>query len=220
MTATDARPLGGDDRPDRRTAVSGSAHGRGRGRGRLVGWLVLLVVLAGALAYGATDSVGRRTPDQRARDLAESIACPTCDGQAVADSDADASKAIREFIEARIAEGQSDSQIRDELAASFGEHLLLEPGRSGVSSLVWALPVAGLVVALAGLVFAFRRWRADDVAQATEADRALVDQARVRAAGGGSDGGDTAAPGRDAPSGAEAPTQSRLSAGGGEPERS
>jgi cytochrome c-type biogenesis protein CcmH len=217
VTATDAVPVGGTDRPGGRSSVSASA--RRRGRGRLVGWLVLLVVLAGALVYGATDSVGRRTPDQRARDLAESVACPTCDGQAVADSDAEASKAIREFIEARIAEGQSDGQIRDELAASFGEHLLLEPGRSGVSSLVWALPVAGLVVALAGLALAFRRWRDDGVEQATEADRALVEQARARAAGRSTDGVETAAPGTDA-SGGEAAAGDPVPAGGDESGRS
>ena len=78
-----------------------------------------------------------------------------------------------------IAEGASDAQIRDELAAAYGERVLLTPGRSGVSSLVWALPVVVLVVAVAGLAFAFRRWRGDAAGRASDADRALVARART-----------------------------------------
>jgi len=151
----------------------------GRGRGRLIGWLALVVVLAGALLYGVVDDSGPRSAGDRARDLAESIACPQCDGQSVADSDSSASQAIRERIDERIAAGASDAQIRDELAQAFGEDLLLEPGRSGVSSLVWTLPVVALVAAVAALAFAFRRWRGGGAAHASDADRALVEAARA-----------------------------------------
>jgi cytochrome c-type biogenesis protein CcmH len=161
-------------------------------RGRLLGWLALAVVLVGALVVGVTDDRGPRSPGDRARNLAESIACPQCDGQSVADSDSPASDAIREFIDERIDAGQSDAQIRDELAGAFGEHLLLTPGRSGVSSLVWTLPVVAVVLAFAGLVLAFRRWRGGGAAHATDADRALVAQARVGGAGD-TDGGDVTA---------------------------
>jgi cytochrome c-type biogenesis protein CcmH len=147
-------------------------------RGRVAGWLALAAVLVVALAIGVTDDSGPRTADERARSLAESVACPVCDGQSVADSDSDAAKGIRTRIDQRIAEGASDEQIRDELAAAYGERVLLTPGRSGLSSLVWALPVVALVVALAGLAFAFRRWRGGAVAHASDADRALVERAR------------------------------------------
>ena len=90
-------------------------------RGRLLGWAALVVVVVGALAYGTLDDGGPRAPGDRARDLAETIACPQCDGQSVADSDSEASKAIRERIDAQIEAGRSDAQIRDELAAAYGE---------------------------------------------------------------------------------------------------
>jgi cytochrome c-type biogenesis protein CcmH len=178
----DARPEDGrsdDGRPD---------DGRPpRRRRRLAGWLALVVVVAGALAFGVTDDAGPRTSADRARSLAESVACPVCDGQSVADSDSDAAKGIRARIDERLADGASDAQIRDELAAAYGEQILLTPGRSGVSSLVWTLPVVALVVALAGLAFAFRRWRGGGAAQASDADRALVDQARHAATVGAHD---------------------------------
>jgi cytochrome c-type biogenesis protein CcmH len=158
-------------------------------RGRLVGWLALVVVLVGALGYGVTDDGGPRSAGDRARNLAESIACPQCDGQSVADSDSDAANGIRTLIDERIAAGASDAEIRDELAAAYGERVLLTPGRSGVSSLVWTLPVVALVAAVAGLAFAFRRWRGGGAARASDADRAVVEAARARTGGGGAGDG-------------------------------
>jgi cytochrome c-type biogenesis protein CcmH len=147
-------------------------------RGRLFGWAALVVVVIAALAYGTLDGGGPRSPGDRARNLAETIACPQCDGQSVADSDSEAAKGIRMRIDERIADGASDAQIRDELAAAYGERVLLTPGRSGVSSLVWTLPVVAVVVAFAGLAYAFRRWRGDAAGRASDADRALVAQAQ------------------------------------------
>jgi cytochrome c-type biogenesis protein CcmH len=157
-------------------AVARTGVGR-RGRRRL-GWLALAVVLVGALVVGITDDRGPRSPGDRARNLAESIACPQCDGQSVADSDSDAADALRELIDTRIDAGASDAEIRDEIAAAYGERVLLTPGRSGVSSLVWTLPVAAVVLAFAGLALAFRRWRGSGAARATDDDRALVASAR------------------------------------------
>ena len=171
------------------SAAAGRRPAR-RPRGLLAGWLALVVVLAGALAFGALDDGGARSPGDRARDLAESIACPQCDGQSVADSDSDAATAIRSRIEQRIGEGASDAQIRDELADAYGERVLLTPGGSGVSGLVWALPVVALIVAFAGVVLAFRRWRVAGVHRASDDDRALVEQVRSRTATGAGDPGD------------------------------
>jgi cytochrome c-type biogenesis protein CcmH len=147
---------------------------------RTTGWLAMLVVLVGALVFGVTSGREPTSDEARARNLAESIACPVCDGQSVADSDSDAAKGIRTRIAERIDEGATDAEIRDELAASYGEKVLLTPGRSGVSSLVWTLPAVALVLALAGLAYAFVRWRGGGPAHASEADRQLVARARVR----------------------------------------
>jgi cytochrome c-type biogenesis protein CcmH len=151
---------------------------------RRTGWLALAVLLVGALVFGTVDGRGTQSPGERARDLAESIACPRCDGQSVADSDSDAAKGIRSLIEQRIGEGATDAQIRDELAEAYGEQVLLTPGRTGAAGLVWALPAMALVAAVAGLALAFRRWRGGGAAHASESDRALVAAARTTGADG------------------------------------
>jgi cytochrome c-type biogenesis protein CcmH len=116
--------------------------------------LVLVVALAlGTRSHGATD------PDARAQALEQSIKCPTCRGQSVAESDAPASKAIRTEIVRRIGDGQSDRQIRDYFAAKYGDDILLKPTSSGLGGLVWVLPIAAVVAAASFLAFAFWRWR-------------------------------------------------------------
>jgi cytochrome c-type biogenesis protein CcmH len=143
---------------------------------RRLGWIGLAAVLAVALAVGVLGDRSPTTPVERAQHLAEQIACPTCDGQSVADSGASASHGIRQYIDTRIAEGASDGQIRDELAQQYGDHVILTPGRSGLASLVWTLPVAVLVAGIVGVGLAFRRWRGRAVVRASAADRALVER--------------------------------------------
>ena len=152
-------------------------------RPRLIGWLAMAAVLAVALAVGVADDGGPRTPEERARNLAETIACPACDGQSVAESDAAASRGIRTLIAERIDQGASDDAIRDELVDTWGESILLTPDSSGVAGLVWALPVAALVLALAGVGYVFWRWRGMAAVHTSDADRDLVDRALGRGDG-------------------------------------
>jgi cytochrome c-type biogenesis protein CcmH len=160
------------------SAATAAARHRPRPGLRTLGWPLLAIVLGVALLIGVTGTRPPHTAEDRARALSESVACPVCDGQSVAESDSEAAKGIRNVISTRISEGATDAQIRDELAASYGEHILLAPGRTGVASLVWTLPVVALVAALAGLAVTFRRWRRAGGARATDADRELVAAAR------------------------------------------
>ena len=123
-------------------------------------WALLVIVVAGALVVGTTDR-DTTTDAERVQRIAASVRCPTCRGQSVASSDAPAAGNVRTEIERRVAEGESDDEIRAALTARFGDSIQLNPPRSGVAGLVWVLPVAGLAFAAGGLVFAFRRWRRD-----------------------------------------------------------
>jgi cytochrome c-type biogenesis protein CcmH len=120
-------------------------------------WAVLAVVLVGALAIGSQHK-GKEPLDAHVRRIAEQVKCPTCQGESAADSNAAASQAIRDEIRTRLQQGQSDGEIRAFLVSRFGRDILLKPPASGVSGLVWALPVVAFVAAAAGLVVSFRRW--------------------------------------------------------------
>ena len=142
-------------------------------------WALMAAVLVGALAVGLQDDGSARTNDDRAHAIADGLKCPTCRSQSVADSDAPVSKEIRADIVRRIEAGETDAEIRAYLIDRFGEDIVLNPPASGVSGLVWVLPVVALVGATAGLVVAFRRWKDREVVSATEDDRELVEQIRA-----------------------------------------
>ncbi|HUP71154.1 MAG TPA: cytochrome c-type biogenesis protein [Acidimicrobiales bacterium] len=142
-------------------------------------YAVLLLVVGTALFIGTRSSGGPATAAQRADHISSEVRCPTCEGLSAAESESPASLAIRKEIRRRVDMGESDDEIRSFLVGRYGHDILLRPGSTGVAALVWALPVAALVCAMAGLALAFRRWRVRAAlgATATAEDRLLVDQA-------------------------------------------
>jgi cytochrome c-type biogenesis protein CcmH len=120
-------------------------------------WLALAVIVVVALAVGASRNTSD-SPAARTTRIAKEVRCPTCRGLSAAESDAKAAEAVRAEIRSRVDQGQSDGEIRAYLASRYGDDILLRPEGTGVTGLVWALPVVALVAGAGGLVLAFRRW--------------------------------------------------------------
>lgn len=151
---------------------------------RAVGYVAMLAVLAAAFVIGIRRADAPRTDQQRIDAIAKSLKCPVCTSESVFESRASISLAIKDDIAREVHAGQSATQIKAQLASRFGDDSLLLPPRSGLAGLVWALPAVALVLAVALLVVAFRRWRAiANASEATDDDRALVAAARRRSDG-------------------------------------
>jgi cytochrome c-type biogenesis protein CcmH len=146
---------------------------------RLLPVLALVAVVVGALAIGSSSGDGDPSPAARTRRLAAGLRCPVCQGLSVADSPSPTARAISADIRRRVEAGESDGDIRQAYVDRYGEWVLLQPAGSGLGALVWALPVAALLLAAGGLALAFRRWRGDVPAAVTEDDRQLVERARA-----------------------------------------
>ncbi|MCU1351863.1 MAG: uncharacterized protein JWM05_1072 [Acidimicrobiales bacterium] len=145
---------------------------------RWIGWLALAAVLAVALGIGSR--TGTPSASQREQSLAESIRCPQCAGQSVASSETQSANAVRQLIRDGIRNGDSDQDIRDYVASRYGKQILLDPSSKGFGALVWGVPVAAAVIALAVLTLKFRGWRSSTAPEVSERDRELVEQARDR----------------------------------------
>ena len=139
---------------------------------RNVLWALLALVVVGALAFGTLDQ-GEPSDSARTRALEETIRCPQCRSQSVAQSDTPSARGVKTVIRDQIALGRTDEEIRDFVASSYGREVLLEPSGSGFSGLVWALPVVLVVVAVAGLVYRFGDWK-PSTRTVSAADRSLV----------------------------------------------
>lgn len=168
----------GVESSDAEVVVSSSGGRRDRRpssfRDGWIPWILLGLVLVGALLVGTGDDGGPPTNAERTYALARQVKCPQCAGQSVAESDVVISREIRRDIATRVESGQTDQQILDAYAARYGQEILLEPPTSGSSRVVWLLPVVALLAGLAVVVVVFRRWQATAGVTASEDDRALV----------------------------------------------
>ena len=138
-------------------------------------WVLLVLVVGGLLAVGATRDSGPRTPQERVEYISRRLACPICDGESVFESRNADSQAIRIEIARQVDTGTvSDDQIINFIEQRFGSKVLLVPRATGIDALVWALPVAALVCAIVGLGFAFHRWKTTADTVPDDDDRRLV----------------------------------------------
>lgn len=126
---------------------------------RRLHWVVMAVLVVGALAVAAAGERSPATTEARVERIAKVVRCPTCEGLSVAESEATASRAIRDEIRRRVEAGESSGEIRAYLVSRFGRDILLKPESSGAGVIVWALPVAAVIAAVGGLVIAVRRLR-------------------------------------------------------------
>ncbi len=140
-------------------------------------WIALGVVVVVALSIVVWPN-GEQSAAARAHTLETQLKCPECEGLSVADSNAPTSLAIRADIKQRIRQGQNDEEIRQAYVDRYGEQILLQPQGSGISLLVWVLPVVVLVVGALGIGFVLARNRRTPMLHASEADEQLVERAR------------------------------------------
>ena len=110
-------------------------------RWRALSWIAAALVAAAAFVYGAVDEGPPRTNADRVRALAEDFACPVCAGQSVAESDVPVAREIRRQVAVWVDEGRSDAFIRDQLVAAYDVDIDYNPSGSGITGLVWILPV-------------------------------------------------------------------------------
>ena len=143
---------------------------------RLLVWGGAAALVVGAIVWAASPS---RTTASRAHELATALRCPDCQALSVADSTSTSAEAIRADLLRRTTAGESDAEIRQVYINRYGESILLKPTSTGLGLVVWVLPVVVLALAAVGLGLAFAKWRGQPRLQATDADEALVEEARA-----------------------------------------
>ena len=113
-----------------------------------------LVVLAALLA--ATGGAWASEQQPTLGELEGEVMCVTC--KTTLDmSSSPVAERERAFIKARIAAGDTKSEIKRALVAEFGEAVLAEPSKKGFNLLAWLLPLLGIV--LAAVVLGWLAWR-------------------------------------------------------------
>ncbi len=90
-------------------------------------------------------------------EIESEVVCPTCH-TTLDQSFAPVANRMRTFIRARIAAGDTKSEIKRKLVDDFGEQVLASPPKRGFNLLAWVLPPVLVVLAGAMLAVLAVRW--------------------------------------------------------------
>lgn len=87
----------------------------------------------------------RQLPDARqeaeAKALMEQLRCLVCQGQSIADSDAELAGDMRHLVRGRIAAGQSPAEVRRWLVERYGNWVSYQPPLEPVTWPLWLAPL-------------------------------------------------------------------------------
>ena len=116
--------------------------------------VALALLLAGpALADSSLPPsywANRQLPDERqearAQSLMEEVRCLVCQGQSIADSDAELAGDMRDLVRRRIAAGESPDQVRSWLIERYGSWVSYRPTAEPAAWPLWLAPLALLLV--------------------------------------------------------------------------
>lgn len=89
----------------------------------------------------------------RVERLGNSIRCPVCQGESIADSPSTMARDMMDLVSERVAQGWSNDEIIDELLTSYSGAVLLDPPASGSTLALWLAPVAALLVGAGVIVW-------------------------------------------------------------------
>ncbi|WP_233130758.1 cytochrome c-type biogenesis protein [Sphingomonas jeddahensis] len=106
-------------------------------------------------------NVQLRDPAQEAQAAAlmATLRCLVCQGQSIADSDADMAGDMRALVRRRVAAGESAEEVRDWLIARYGDYVTYDPPVSAVTLPLWLTPLVLLAIGLWIARASFRRRR-------------------------------------------------------------
>lgn len=124
---------------------------------KLAASLIVLFSLAlPALAVQPSEVLDDPVLEQRARKLSAGLRCMVCQNQSIDDSDAELARDLRVLVRERLVAGATDEEVIDYVVSRYGEFVLLQPRVSARNAILWATPVALLVI---GGTFLFVRGR-------------------------------------------------------------
>ncbi|KQT34822.1 cytochrome C biogenesis protein [Sphingomonas sp. Leaf412] len=123
--------------------------------------MIVALLLAAATPDAGLAHTQLRDPvkEAAARGLMESIRCLVCQGQSIADSDADMAGEMRALVRSRIAAGETPRQVRDWLIARYGDYVSYDPPLGWATLPLWIAPIALLALGVVLARGSFRRRR-------------------------------------------------------------
>jgi cytochrome c-type biogenesis protein CcmH len=138
--------------------------------------LFFALLLLPAVALAALDGFDTPQEEARFRSLSEQLRCLVCQGQSIADSNADLANDLKREVRRMILAGQTDAEIKDFMVARYGDFVLFKPPVKSSTYLLWFGPFGLLIIGL-GVWFVLARRRQDEATTTlSAADKARLAQ--------------------------------------------
>lgn len=116
-------------------------------------WAVLaaLVLLLGAGGAQTIVKIPSSPPlsrelEQKVESIGRKLHCPICSGESITQSQTDIARQMLNEVRSQVARGVPEGEILAGFVASYGERILLEPPKRGLTAALWILPVAFLIL--------------------------------------------------------------------------
>jgi len=97
-------------------------------------------------AHYANVQLADPAKEASAKALMETLRCLVCQGQSIADSDAEMAADMRALVRERIARGETPASVRDWLVSRYGDYVTYDPPLSGLTWPLWLAPIALLAI--------------------------------------------------------------------------
>ncbi|MBV7256329.1 cytochrome c-type biogenesis protein CcmH [Pacificimonas sp. WHA3] len=118
---------------------------------RKIAWLLIALFLT-PLAAHADTPLEDPAREAAAQDLMRELRCLVCQGQSIAESDAEMAVDMRALVRERIDNGEQPVEVRNYLIRRYGEWVTFSPPKRGANLILWFAPVlllgAGMIVAV------------------------------------------------------------------------
>jgi cytochrome c-type biogenesis protein CcmH len=105
-------------------------------------------------SYWAYRQLPDATQEAKAQALMQELRCLVCQGQSIADSDAELAGDMRDLVRRRIAAGEKPAHIRAWLIERYGDWVSYRPSTAPIAWPLWAAPLILLI--LGGAIVAGR----------------------------------------------------------------
>ena len=118
----------------------------------------LFLSLALFLAFQADGD----TIEDQVAEISGELMCPVCEGQSVAESNAQLARDMRAVIKTKLLEGNTKEEIMDYFVSSYGETILASPPPKGFSVILWLLPVLSVLIGGAIILRTIHSYRVEE----------------------------------------------------------
>ncbi len=107
-------------------------------------------------------SVDADTLEDQIAEISGELMCPVCEGQSVAESNAQLARDMRAVIKTKLREGKTKEEIIDYFVSSYGETILASPPPRGFSTILWLLPVLSVLIGAAIILRTIHSYRVEE----------------------------------------------------------